>query len=530
MMITKCVAHLLFGILILGGAKSEAAPVAVRDPQAVIPTYQPPWTPKEGQLRGETVVINPVYTGGAGDRVALVTADHLFHLVRQARGIPALTRVDERPLPAGSDPIRFVADFCAARRADMLINISCTRQSRKGVIFAEESPASAKLAQALAVELQWLVPFSETAEPGCPTVTLDLPSSPPPEPGVLPHRRMAEAIFRGLAAFAAKGTPASQPSVEGGAPVPYYPLMRENAAIRRLVTAVCPERDLKPARAAWFCDLLTRMGFSDRTNVYFDYNVTVEGDAVTITGATAVPHLRGFLEDGLHRAGVENVTTRMRLLPEESDLGEQLFGICSAEAAMTFAKPAESAPPQSQLLERERVFLIDRREGYFLTLAQDGYWGWVRGDSIRVVDQAEFAASLGKRTPAQEELIEEQVTGALMMLDMPYVFGGRAQCGLDCSGFVGGLEAVGGEYLARDAAQQYVSGRLVATRWYRDELSPGDRIYFINDVGKIFHAGLMLDGSHFVHCSPPCVQISSLRPGDRLYGEHWDRDFLGARR
>ena len=81
-----------------------------------------------------------------------------------------------------------------------------------------------------------------------------------------------------------------------------------------------------------------------------------------------------------------------------------------------------------------------------------------------------------------------------------------------------------------DAAQQFLSGKLVASRWYRDGIRPGDRLYFIETSGKIFHTGVAISQTHFVHCSAPEVQISSLKKGDRLYREQWDNTFLAAKR
>ena len=52
----------------------------------------------------------------------------------------------------------------------------------------------------------------------------------------------------------------------------------------------------------------------------------------------------------------------------------------------------------------------------------------------------------------------------------------------------------------------------------------------IDASGKIFHTGIALSPAHFVHCSGPQTQISSLRTGDRLYSEHWDVTFLAAKR
>jgi cell wall-associated NlpC family hydrolase len=102
--------------------------------------------------------------------------------------------------------------------------------------------------------------------------------------------------------------------------------------------------------------------------------------------------------------------------------------------------------------------------------------------------------------------------------------------GIDCSGLVGNLMEREGQAPARDAAQQFLSGKLVGTPWYRDAIRAGDRLYFINASGKISHTGIAMSPTHFIHSSPPGVQINSLRKGDRLYSAHWDETFLGAKR
>ena len=152
-----------------------------------------------------------------------------------------------------------------------------------------------------------------------------------------------------------------------------------------------------------------------------------------------------------------------------------------------------------------------------MTLMQpDGTRLDVAAEDIRVVEASKLSG--------------DRVRRALSLLHRPYLFGGVSPMGLDCSGLVRNVCAQTGSMVARDAAQQFLEGRLVATRWYRDDIRPGDLLFFVNPTGKISHVGVAISATHFVHCAPPEVRINSLGNGDRLYCEYRDRTFLAARR
>jgi cell wall-associated NlpC family hydrolase len=116
------------------------------------------------------------------------------------------------------------------------------------------------------------------------------------------------------------------------------------------------------------------------------------------------------------------------------------------------------------------------------------------------------------------------------LLGRPYVFGGRSALGTDCSGLVSDAYAALGHMLPRDARQQVLVGKLVATRWHRTALRPGDTLFFIDSTGRVIHTGLALGGSRFIHQCPPEVQVSSFDPADPLYSETCDRAFIFGRR
>jgi len=224
--------------------------------------------------------------------------------------------------------------------------------------------------------------------------------------------------------------------------------------------------------------------------------------------------------------------------------------------------------------------LLDRCDGYDLVQAGDGYWGWVRQDAVKSLTPAEFDAYVNRPrgvlledvttgqwmlprgaglpvtgrdgdrctvllpdgttcaipaaairlTPGAREAAAERVRAALDLLYTPYVFGGRSPLGLDCSGMVTNVVGRAGRRPARDAWQQVLAGRLVATAWHRGNIRPGDQVFFINEYGKVYHTGIALDATHVIHASPPCVQINSLDPNDPLYDRTLDRCFFVAKR
>lgn len=112
----------------------------------------------------------------------------------------------------------------------------------------------------------------------------------------------------------------------------------------------------------------------------------------------------------------------------------------------------------------------------------------------------------------------------------PYVFGGRSANGLDCSGLVGVTYEALGLRLPRDARQQAWVGRLVATRWDRSALRPGDILFFIDKTGRVIHTALALDTDRFIHSCPPCVRVNSLSGGALGFDPTWARAFALARR
>lgn len=174
-----------------------------------------------------------------------------------------------------------------------------------------------------------------------------------------------------------------------------------------------------------------------------------------------------------------------------------------------------------------------REEGALISIHQSGTGPWGERTTQRITnwpDRDPFVVETEWLRPMQSGPGVAAAETAMSMLYAPYIFGGRSSQGLDCSGLVGVAWAAAGVQLPRDANQQALVGRLVATNWQEEGMLPGDMLFFIDETGRVIHTGISLGGKRFIHASPPEVQINSLDPEDALYSEGWHRAFSIARR
>jgi cell wall-associated NlpC family hydrolase len=122
------------------------------------------------------------------------------------------------------------------------------------------------------------------------------------------------------------------------------------------------------------------------------------------------------------------------------------------------------------------------------------------------------------------------IENARQLVGTPYHWGGRTSEGVDCSGLVQMSYAAIGLNLPRDSNQQYLVGRLTATRWHRAGMRRGDTLYFLGSDGKVRHTALYLGDDQFVQAVVPKVTISSFNPKHENYDEDHDKSFAFAKR
>ncbi len=120
--------------------------------------------------------------------------------------------------------------------------------------------------------------------------------------------------------------------------------------------------------------------------------------------------------------------------------------------------------------------------------------------------------------------MSELVVAAMGAIGVPYRLGGNSyDSGFDCSGFVRAVyQQTLGLLLPRQAAQQAASTLEIE----RQELQPGDLVFF-NTLRRAFsHVGIYVGDHKFIHSPRPgaAVRIEDMRVN------YWQRRFNGARR
>lgn len=118
------------------------------------------------------------------------------------------------------------------------------------------------------------------------------------------------------------------------------------------------------------------------------------------------------------------------------------------------------------------------------------------------------------------------VVAAMNFLELPYRRGGSsADLGFDCSGFTQHVYALTlGLALPRRADQQATGAGLLTVN--RDELQPGDLVFFNTLRRSHSHVGIYVGGGRFIHAPRTGAEIRI----ESLQVAYWSSRFDGARR
>jgi peptidoglycan DL-endopeptidase CwlO len=197
------------------------------------------------------------------------------------------------------------------------------------------------------------------------------------------------------------------------------------------------------------------------------------------------------------------------------------------------ARAAAKHTIESQISEQQRLLGSIKDEIVKLQAAERArQLQMLRAAQARLVQQHHIAdqqaqetvVGISAVTPSAETVIAPPPTHggvvgvALSELGTPYVWGGAAPGGFDCSGLVMWAYAQVGVALPHSTYAQWGYGVPVSS----DQLAPGDLVFF-DGLG---HVGIYIGGGEFVHAphTGDVVKISSL--GDPWYAAM----YVGARR
>ena len=145
-------------------------------------------------------------------------------------------------------------------------------------------------------------------------------------------------------------------------------------------------------------------------------------------------------------------------------------------------------------------------------------------ETDKLIAEKDLIGHIGQVRQRVTDQASELVLNAMNLLGVPYRRGGNsADTGFDCSGFVRAMyQQTIGLLLPRKAEQQAAATQNIT----RDELQPGDLVFF-NTMRRAFsHVGIYVGDGKFIHSprSGSEVRVESMSLS------YWNRRFDGARR
>lgn len=129
-----------------------------------------------------------------------------------------------------------------------------------------------------------------------------------------------------------------------------------------------------------------------------------------------------------------------------------------------------------------------------------------------------LAFGAGSAFAASQSKLEEAVKP---LIGVKYRYGGTTPEGFDCSGFVRYVYKQLGIELPRSSREMIKIGRKVA----KDELRPGDLVFFNTNGKSVSHVGIYMGNNKFVHSSTSKGVVYT-----SLDSEYYAKRYVGARR
>jgi len=302
------------------------------------------------------------------------------------------------------------------------------------------------------------------------------------------------------------------------------------------------ERDIEDVRRKWVPE--RRLGVFD---------VALQGEARDrrLTGSTTS---REALEALRRLAAAAGVPADVTSLPDAS-VGGDRAAIVTAAIAPLLDHPNLRAARVSEVLHGEPLAVLARAPDQWLRVrASDGYHGWVhagyvaagpeewgadwtaratsrslgaelhlpesggrlrlpfgarvtlrRDGTLELADGRTAAVTAGVVRPESEIRVEARLRAVPELAlrwfgGVPYLWGGRTEWGIDCSGLAQAVYGARGISLLRDSDLQVAQGRAVRPDPHGATYEAGDLLFFA-EQGRVSHVALWAGAGRLVHAA-----------------------------
>jgi hypothetical protein len=305
--------------------------------------------------------------------------------------------------------------------------------------------------------------------------------------------------------------------------------------------------------------------------------VEKESRGLVLTGESFFQQSVSFATQSLERKGFPVAESRVKLLPDTL-AGAKNYGVMNVSKVMARFKPVTEKFAATELIYGDAVRIIREDGEYLQVQSPEGYLcyipastlvrmhqpEWSRhhqgpfaiflspiplNDDVRInrgsrlplvgegtvllADGSELAVADSTFTiadPAANPKREAIIDAAKGFLGLPYVWGGRSDEGLDCSGLVLQCMGMNGVFLPRDSDEMANVGRLIALPGWKSAILPGDIVFFTGRKRLVTHTGIYMGNDLIIHSHNGGTEIQSWDPASPDYNPTLNENFVFARR